>query len=130
MTAQKLRPMSNVCMYTCDLICTSTLQCDRLAGGLQKLAEASEQLAELNEKLAIQKVAVTEKTDACEKLLAEISSGTTIAEEKKTLAIAKGKEIEEQSKVIAVEKVCSIPANCVFLNLCLDGQGPQSCIVA
>ncbi|KAL3856163.1 hypothetical protein ACJMK2_010948 [Sinanodonta woodiana] len=79
-------------------------QCERLAGGLQKIAEASEQLAVLNAKLAVQKVAVTEKTAACEKLLAEISSGTTRATEKKKLAEAKGKEIEEQSKVIEVEK--------------------------
>ena len=31
-------------------------QCDRLAGGLQKIADASEMLAVLNEKLAVQKV--------------------------------------------------------------------------
>lgn len=81
------------------------LQCDRLAGGLQKIAEASEQLAILNERLAVQKVAVTEKTAACEKLLEEIASGTKRATEKKKLAEAKGKEIAEQSKVIEVEKV-------------------------
>lgn len=70
-----------------------------------KIAEASEQLAILNEKLAVQKVAVTEKTAACEKLLEEIASGTTQATEKKKLAEAKGKDIAEQSKVIEVEKV-------------------------
>ena len=31
-------------------------------GGMQKIAEASVQLNELNDKLAVQKVAVTEKT--------------------------------------------------------------------
>ncbi|XP_064619187.1 dynein axonemal heavy chain 10-like isoform X2 [Lineus longissimus] len=79
-------------------------QCDRLVGGLQKLAEASEQLNELNEKLAVQKVAVTEKTEACESLLADITSGTEQATEKKAMAMAKGQEIEEQSKIISVEK--------------------------
>lgn len=87
------------------MIAFCLLQCDRLTGGMQKLAEASEQLEELNAKLAVQKVAVTEKTASCEKLLAEISAGTTIAERKKEMAVEKGKEIEQQSKVIAVEKV-------------------------
>jgi dynein heavy chain len=65
-------------------------------------------LAILNEKLAVQKVAVTEKTAACEALLEEIASGTKQASEKKVVAEAKGKEIEEQSVIIAVEKVCWI----------------------
>ena len=80
-----------------------------------KIAEASEQLAILNEKLAVQKVAVTEKTAACEKLLEEISAGTKQATEKKKLAEAKGKDIAEQSKVIEVEKV-SERYNLNFLN--------------
>ncbi|CAH1801914.1 unnamed protein product [Owenia fusiformis] len=79
-------------------------QCERLGGGMQKLAEASEQLNELNEKLAVQKVAVTEKTAACEILLSEITAATSQATEKKELAVAKAVEIEEQSKVITVEK--------------------------
>ncbi|PVD32839.1 hypothetical protein C0Q70_08286 [Pomacea canaliculata] len=79
-------------------------QCDRLAGGLQKIADASEMLAVLNERLAVQKVAVTEKTAACEALLEEIASGTKQASEKKVVAEAKGKEIEEQSVVIVHEK--------------------------
>ncbi|XP_064612357.1 LOW QUALITY PROTEIN: dynein axonemal heavy chain 10-like [Liolophura sinensis] len=79
-------------------------QCDRLAGGLQKIHEASEMLAVLNEKLAVQKVAVTEKTEACEILLEEIASGTAQATEKKQLAITKQKDIEVQSKIIIVEK--------------------------
>ena len=62
-------------------------------------------LAVLNEKLAVQKVAVTEKTKACEELLEEIASGTKTATEKKAFAEAKGEEIAEQSKVIEVEKV-------------------------
>ncbi|XP_052801261.1 dynein axonemal heavy chain 10-like isoform X3 [Mya arenaria] len=79
-------------------------QCNRLSGGLMKIAEASEQLAILNEKLAVQKVAVTEKTAACEVMLKEIASGTKRATEKKKLAEAKGKEIVEQNKIIEVEK--------------------------
>uniref|UniRef100_A0A2C9JWZ0 AAA+ ATPase domain-containing protein n=1 Tax=Biomphalaria glabrata TaxID=6526 RepID=A0A2C9JWZ0_BIOGL len=79
-------------------------QCERLHGGLQKIADASEMLAVLNEKLAVQKVAVTEKTAACEALLAEIAAGTKAATEKKSFAEAKGEEIAEQSKVIEVEK--------------------------
>ncbi|BFZ18669.1 hypothetical protein BsWGS_21707 [Bradybaena similaris] len=79
-------------------------QCERLQGGLQKIADASEMLVVLNEKLAVQKVAVTEKTRACEALLAEISAGTKTATEKKAFAEAKGQEIAEQSKVIETEK--------------------------
>nr|XP_026696380.1 dynein heavy chain 10, axonemal isoform X1 [Ciona intestinalis]XP_026696381.1 dynein heavy chain 10, axonemal isoform X2 [Ciona intestinalis] len=78
--------------------------CERLDGGLQKLSEATEQLNELNKKLAVQKVAVTEKTEACEVLLSDITIKTQTATEKKELASAKATEIEEQNKVIAVEK--------------------------
>ncbi len=75
---------------------------------MSKLAEASVQLNELNEKLAVQKVAVTEKTEACETLLEEISSRTEQATEKKQAAEAKGKDIEVQSVVIKKEKVSTI----------------------
>lgn len=81
------------------------LQCQRLASGMTKIAEASEQLNDLNDKLAVQKVAVEEKTIACERLLQEISDGTQKAMEKKQLAVKKGKEIEDQTKIITVEKV-------------------------
>nr|XP_057927446.1 dynein axonemal heavy chain 10-like isoform X3 [Doryrhamphus excisus] len=80
-------------------------QCKRLEGGLDKLKEASVQLDELNIKLAEQKVVLAEKSSACETMLVEIASNTTVAEEKKTLAEDKAKEIEEQNKVIAVEKL-------------------------
>ena len=76
---------------------------------MQKIAEASEQLNDLNEKLAIQNIAVKEKTAACEEMLEEISSGTEEATDKKQLAQAKGKEIETQSKIIVVEKVSMHP---------------------
>ncbi|KAG9351776.1 hypothetical protein JZ751_023027 [Albula glossodonta] len=79
-------------------------QCKRLEGGLDKLKEASVQLEELNVKLADQKVVLAEKSSACEVLLQEICTNTTVAEEKKTMAEEKAKEIEEQNKVIAVEK--------------------------
>ncbi|KAM6931388.1 dynein axonemal heavy chain 10 [Xenentodon cancila] len=79
-------------------------QCKRLQGGLEKLKEASEQLAEMNVKLADQKVVLAEKSTACEVLLEEIATNTSVAEEKKTLAEDKAKEIEEQNNVIAVEK--------------------------
>ena len=78
--------------------------CQRLVGGIQKLEEASVQLNEMNEKLAVQKVAVTEKTAACEKLLEEISDGTQKAQAKKSVVKEKQTEIEFQNKEIAVEK--------------------------
>eukprot|EP00062_Callorhinchus_milii_P021625 gi/632978548/ref/XP_007905975.1/ PREDICTED: dynein heavy chain 10, axonemal [Callorhinchus milii] len=80
-------------------------QCKRLEGGLDKLKEASVQLAELNLKLAEQKIVLAEKTEACEMLLAEIAANTAVAEEKRQLAEEKAAEIEEQNKVIAVEKM-------------------------
>ena len=65
-------------------------------------------LAVLNEKLEVQKVAVTEKTAACEALLEEIAAGTKQASEKKVVAEAKGKEIGVQSIVIVKEKVSPV----------------------
>lgn len=79
-------------------------QCERLSGGLKKLLESSEQLVTLNQQLAVQRVLVNDKTDACRILLDEISDATKEAEEKKAMALRKGKEIEIQSKEIAVEK--------------------------
>ncbi|XP_034494845.1 dynein heavy chain 10, axonemal isoform X4 [Ailuropoda melanoleuca] len=79
-------------------------QCKRLEGGLDKLKEATIQLDELNQKLAVQKVVLVEKSAACEALLEEIVTNTAIAEEKKKLAEEKAIEIEEQNKIIAVEK--------------------------
>ncbi|XP_077377243.1 dynein axonemal heavy chain 10-like [Festucalex cinctus] len=79
-------------------------QCKHLEGGLDKLKEASVQLDELNIKLAEQKLVLAEKSTACETILLEIVSNTTVVEDKKTLAEDKAKEIEEQNKVIAVEK--------------------------
>lgn len=91
----------NFLMYLCGIFPS---QCHRLDGGLSKLLAASEQLKELNEKLEVQKVAVTEKTEACETLLVEIQRATEQANEKKEMAEGKQKEIGEQNKVIQVEK--------------------------
>eukprot|EP00069_Balaena_mysticetus_P013367 bmy_01484T0 len=79
-------------------------QCRRLEGGLDKLKEATVQLDELNQKLAEQKIALAEKSAACEALLEEIATNTATAEEKKKLAEEKAMEIEEQNKIIAAEK--------------------------
>jgi dynein heavy chain len=49
-----------------------------MAGGMTKILEASDELKELKAKLEIQKIAVAEKTDACEKLLAEIKEGKSV----------------------------------------------------
>lgn len=53
-------------------------QCKHLEGGLDKIKEASEQLEVLNVKLADQKVVLAEKSTACEALLEEISTNTTV----------------------------------------------------
>ena len=62
-------------------------------------------LTVLNEKLAVQKIAVNEKSVACEALLAGISTASAEASEKKGIAECKGKEIAEQSEIIMKEKV-------------------------
>ncbi|RUS75419.1 hypothetical protein EGW08_016830, partial [Elysia chlorotica] len=78
--------------------------CERLQGGLAKIADASAMLTVLNEKLAVQRVAVREKTIACETLLAEIARSSSEANEMKATAQIKAAEIKESSKIIAVEK--------------------------
>nr|CAD7428941.1 unnamed protein product [Timema monikensis] len=78
--------------------------CERLSGGLTKIAEASKELDELNKKLAVQKIAVAEKTAACERLLGEIKNATQVATEMKDEVTMKSNAMEEQSKIIAVEK--------------------------
>lgn len=55
-------------------------QCKRLEGGLHRLVEATEQLADLNVKLAEQKVVLAEKSTACEALLDEITANTTVGQ--------------------------------------------------
>ena len=89
---------------------------------------ASDQLAELNEKLAVQKVAVTEKSEACEKLLAVISENTEKAIEKKQMAEAKKEEIAEQNKLIVVEKVRVIYYLFYFISLLPQGQGHHNSV--
>ncbi|XP_072207474.1 dynein axonemal heavy chain 10 [Excalfactoria chinensis] len=82
-------------------------QCKRLETGLDKLKEASVQLVELNEKLAVQKIVLAEKSAACETLLKEIAANTEVAETKKKLAEEKATEIQEQNKIIAMEKAAA-----------------------
>lgn len=79
-------------------------QCDRLMGGLTKIQEASAELEQLNAKLAVQKVIVTEATEACETMLKEIEEGTDEATSKKEAASERSMEIEEKKKVITVEQ--------------------------
>lgn len=74
-----------VCVRDCKVVslCPSRgvpAQCKRLEGGLDKLKEASVQLAELNIKLAEQKVVLAEKSSACEILLQEIATNTTVGQ--------------------------------------------------
>ncbi|KAI9351727.1 dynein heavy chain, N-terminal region 1-domain-containing protein [Zopfochytrium polystomum] len=78
--------------------------CSRLESGLGKLEESSKQLDELNAQLAVQNVAVKNKTEACNKLLEVITVNTKEAEEKKELAEAKGKELDAQNVQIAKDK--------------------------
>ncbi|CAL7939586.1 unnamed protein product [Xylocopa violacea] len=79
-------------------------QCNRLTGGLQKIAEASVTLNELNEILAVQRVKVADQTKNCEQLLASIGESTDIAMEKKQLSEMERQAIEEQRKVINKEQ--------------------------
>ncbi|XP_011310250.1 dynein heavy chain 10, axonemal [Fopius arisanus] len=78
-------------------------QCERLSGGIKKIAEASETLGELNEILAIQRIKVSRQTKNCEKLLRSIGESTDIAMEKKKLSTEKSEEIESRKKTIAKE---------------------------
>ncbi|KAJ2948630.1 hypothetical protein O0L34_g7885 [Tuta absoluta] len=79
-------------------------QCERLKSGLDKIEEANVQLAELNEKLAIQKVIVAEQTKECETLLEQITKATATATAKKEVAAVKQVEISSKKEVIEQEK--------------------------
>ena len=83
---------------------------------MSKLLAASEQLVELNEKLEVQKVAVTEKTEACETLLEEITTKTNQANEKKRMAVGKKSEIAEEKVKIAKEKVRNFSFRVYFVS--------------
>ncbi|CAH8459226.1 unnamed protein product [Dicrocoelium dendriticum] len=76
----------------------------RLQGGLEKLHETGIQIEQLNEKLAVQKVILEEKTSSCEVLMSEIHEATNVATTKKIQAQEKSAELAKQSKVIAMEK--------------------------
>lgn len=79
-------------------------QCERLEGGLIKIAEASVQLEELNSKLEVQKVVVQKATEECEAMLIEIKQGTADAKEKKEIASTKSVEVEEKKVIISKEQ--------------------------
>ncbi len=53
----------------------------------------------LEEQLKVQKVAVTQKSEACEILLTDITEKTKMGEEKKEMAQTKSVEMEQQNKV-------------------------------
>lgn len=72
--------------------------------GLQKIADASVTLVELNEILAMQRIKVADQTRNCEQLLVSISESTDIAMQKKELSEEKRKEIEDRKKIITKEK--------------------------
>lgn len=75
-----------------------------MLSGLQKIAEASVTLTELNETLAVQKSRVADQTKNCEQLLASIGESTDVALQKKELSEQKRAEIEDQKKIIAKEE--------------------------
>ena len=95
---QKLRRVNNITPKNyLDFISTYTKllnqkdkfvldQCHRLDGGLMKLMEATEQIKVLNEQLEVQKVAVTEKSEACDILLKDILEKKGLGEEKREMA--------------------------------------------
>lgn len=72
--------------------------------GLQKIAEASMTLNELNEILAVQRVKVADQTRNCEQLLASIGESTDIAMEKKQFSEKERQAIEVQRKIINKEE--------------------------
>lgn len=72
--------------------------------GLQKIADASVTLKELNEILAEQRIKVTIQTQNCEQLLESIGESTDTAMKKKNVREEKRKEIEDKKKIIAKEE--------------------------
>ena len=78
-------------------------QCERLGGGIQRIAEASTTLDELNAVLAVQQVKVEEQSKNCESLLVHIEESTKIAINKKSVSEEKRQEIEERNILIKNE---------------------------
>ncbi|EFN79037.1 Dynein heavy chain 10, axonemal [Harpegnathos saltator] len=79
-------------------------RCEHFSEGLQKIAEASVTLKELNETLAVQKVKVANQTKNCEQLLTSIGESTDVTVQKKELSEQKKQEIEEKKKIIIKEE--------------------------
>lgn len=78
---------------------------DICVSGLQKIAEASINLVQLNETLIVQRTKVTVQTRNCEQLLASIGESTDIAMEKRQLNEEKKKEIVSRKEMIAKDEM-------------------------
>ena len=80
-------------------------QQQRLAGGLEKIAEAQIELKELDARLQVQRKEVLKRSEECQKLLAEISEKTTSAKEMEAEALEKKDQLDVKQAEIAVKKV-------------------------
>ena len=69
---------------------------NKLANGLAKLTDASEQVAELSKELEVKKVIVAQSQKDCEDLLVTIVSERRVADEQK-------KQVEADSERIGIE---------------------------
>lgn len=76
----------------------------RLDGGLQKLIQASEEVAELQEKLNAQSVVLAGKTKEVNKLIGEIKTNKAEAEESSEAAKKRTVEVTEMSEQITIDK--------------------------
>lgn len=81
------------------------IQQQRLAGGLEKIAEAQIELKELDARLQVQRKEVLKRSEECQKLLAEIAEKTSSAREMETEAIEKKKSLDVKQSEIIVKKV-------------------------
>ncbi|KAG9396016.1 Dynein heavy chain and region D6 of dynein motor [Carpediemonas membranifera] len=76
----------------------------RLDSGLQKLIQAAEEVDVMQVQLEKQQKEVKIKTEACNELLAEITSQTEQTEQKQVIANTKEVEVTEEREVIVVSK--------------------------
>ncbi|MCO5597847.1 hypothetical protein L7F22_051931 [Adiantum nelumboides] len=76
----------------------------RLSGGLGKLIQAKQEVAEMQVTLAEAKIVVDAKTAECNQLLEVISQSTAEVQSKQNLAQEKQIELERQSETISREK--------------------------
>lgn len=92
-----------MCLLNLNITIFFNAQCNRLAGGLTKIADAAKNLEQMNALLAGQTVKVENQTKNCEVLLKEISASTEVATAKQALSMEKSKDIEERNVYIAKE---------------------------